>query len=1679
MNKTSIIFIILVSILSLSLIPASALLVDVNVTGPDFVYNCEDYNYTITTYHTTGGVYNATNINANITLPTGFSTSDPLSYFIPSLTPGQSDQRVIHLRAACDASVGSIVVNGAYNYNTSTVDFNGTKPITVYPGAVTIEKLPSTQNATLENNVSWTIVIRSSGLGPIEDVIVTDTIQSGLLYLSSNPAGVVTGPGALQWTATEIPNLSHMDPNDEVQIQLLARVVGCENLSDTANVTWGCDGGCDTQMTQASIAFQPNPPRIDYTLPSSFLIDYCSAGNTFTIPISNTGGTAYDFNLSADFGSLTVANITSPAGASYSSGKFILGDIPLGTTNLTFDLVPAGGWCRAFPSGTVIFEPDYLYCSQEFLPPVKFGSYSVQNVPSLSVTKTGAPGQMYLGESITYTISANYSGPTSCGTGTASSITVVDTIPEGFTVSDAGGGSYDGNRTITWTVPSNAPWSSTITIDAPSYSDCEYCYTYATNNVTASVTDCCGCLRTASASQTTALQCSETLSSNKSVSSNYNFEKCTPISYVNEYNFSDSSFWDDVNMSDLIFTEELANGQLLTGQVIIDVNGCSITYTPAPTTPMIIDFSDIDFLASCGFDGNTTSIRSTRLRLEYNLSTQNSSPVSGCANSTFYDWSILDTGAIQPGGGCYESSQQIRETVSLTINGSQLGISMSGLPAIVDRCGTYDVNLTITRSSTVGAYDAEVVFPLGDYHINSISYAGYTPAETNNSPVDFVWSYGDYFATNTQARILLNVTKKCTDAGGMGANLYWDGLCNNDGNYDRECQDTVSQSPLVLRGNVCIMKVPELLWATTNKAAWKLCLTNAGSGAGYNVWVEDILGVGLSYNSSTGTYSQLNIDQDRNGNPINGATWIIDKINAGEKTDIILTANIDRCDTLTNTVSTSAGCLGSDCQDIKTDSATVRIPGSAAQTTNIIPDYINMCDQEPISIIVKNSGLTTIYDVNVAVQMPSDLIYVNGTGNPSDPENISANPLRWTKNQIPGLSQLNASGKPGDSLTITFDVETTCSAPQTGAISSQAFFKTPCGDISNSQSSSSNINRRYPEIDIQKRGRNVATQPAFGTTVVANVSDTVIWRLRLSNNGTAPADVVYLWDVLPANMAFQSINPAPISGSGTAGDPWIIPSINPATTIDYNITANVVACANPLTNVAYVQWGCDDGCTRPADSNSINLRTNPSVSTSVAVASFTTCDGEITISVTNGASRPTAYNVQVTSILPTGFVFDSMISGANPDPFPPADPSRPIWTISSIPGGSTVTLRFRVKDNGTSCDTVTPSTTRVQTIYYNSCGNPITATESSTAVNPPKPNLTVEKSPEVQIVGVTGEASWTITVRNTGGTSATNVTVIDILDPNWDPLTIVASNGSNGEVPSIVGNTITWNVSNPIPGPTGTWTATLSAKLINFAGTGRNDVYVRGRCSTGCTYSSATDTATILNLEGISKTSRKQTATIGEEVIFDIAVNYHGVGSLYGNTLIVDTLPGGLEYMSHTFSETNSSIPHPYTHVDPVVSWMLGTPSGLPGRTFTGPNGVMIALTTRIRDIPGNVNGVTLINPVNTVFIQDGTPGTLSDDANVTIVEPNLTIDKEGNVTAALPGQSIHYTITITNNGTSPAYDVIIQDVVPDGLIIDLSSITSSPSADSQGVLVGTNTIQWLYQNSNAIPTGGTNSSSV
>ncbi len=1655
---------------------------NVTVTGDTSVNMCEQHDYTITvqTNETAANVVVVASLPTIVGQPDGFTiidngggtesdsdgdgVNDTITWSVGTLDPLSPWSATITVYITCTAVSGEIFVNATHDAGAS----QGSLYVSVQPGAVTITKTPAVIPAHLGDTVHWTLTVTSTGFGTIQNVVIQDTLGAGLQYdaVQSTP-GDASGLPTVLWNQTHIPALALMDPGDQVLIEVYAQVIACSGLENDAQATWSCNGSpCETETTQASVQLILEEPEISYVLPN-FQIPYCSTGTQFTIPITNSGtGTAHSFYLNVDFDPLIVT-VLAPVGAFYDpvNHRFFVGDIPPGVTvNLVFTLDVAD-WCQTRPSGTLLFQPEYYDdCGEPFYPPVQLGTLSTTNVPSLSVSKTGAPVSIYLGGSITYTITVTYSGPISCGTGTASAITVVDTIPSGFTITDAGGGSVIGN-TITWTVdPALTPWSTNITVQSPDYTQCEqYCYTYATNTVNASMTDCCGCALSASSSQTTALECEEYFDSDKTVSSLTNFEKCTDIYYTNTYIFFDDLWWDSVNWTDFIFYEEMANSQAyVAGSVSVDVNGCSILITPFIDGfgRLVLDFNTGDYSSCDPFP----AVRNSTLTIQYTLQTIDSSQPECDAQYAFYDWSILDTGKT---GGVCQPDREIQETVYITVNQAQMSINISGIPILVDSCGTYNVDVNVNRTSVTGAYDVIVIIPTDNYDVTVTGYTGPVPVMTPFAD-RLEFDYGDSFVASNSAQIHMTFQKRCGPPPGLSVTVYWDGYCNDDAVADRECSASAGASPILVEAFLFIKKTPELVYATTNQATWAIYVTNSGSGNAYNVWVDDILDSDLVYNTSSVTdllgnpvAVATNPNQDHSGNPINGVTWLFSQIPAGATRVITLTADIVGCINLDNDVFSSWGCLGTDCQPPVTDHSRVAIPPANAVTTNILPADIDLCEQETVTVRVRNAGLTTIYNAQIEVTLPLGLNYVAGTGNPSEPQNPLVNPLLWTSTEVPALSSID----PGVTVSVTFDVIAGCDYPNGNrTIISKAYYETVCGELKISPESRSVLPVREPSVSIEKDGRNLtAGQVTYTETVNAEPGDTVEWRIRITNSGAADAENVEFWDVLPGNMTFASISPAPPGGgSGTQVDPWVHGDLLSGQTVTYLVqaTVNVNGCTeNPTTNTACVWYGCDDNpttpaydpCREPQSCNTGRLRTTAQFTISQVLGIITTCDGDITITVTNNG--PTAYNVTVTSDLPAGFVYDSMISGPDPVPDPPLDLTRPIWVIGNMIAAQTVILRFKMVDDGINCGVVTPDVNVVYVDFDNAC-NQHYMRSNSRNISPLKAVLGLEKTPEIVTRPPGGTTTWTITVQNTGNYQAENVVVTDVLSLNF--INIVAGNGSNGEVPVVVGNTVTWNLAAPIP-VGGTWTATLSADITGLLGT--DTVTVNGYCSTGCIYSTATDVAYVQTVEGLFKTPDLQTATIGEEITFTVSVSYWGTSS-YQNVQIIDTLPAGLQYVTSTYSDTLGLSPVPVV-VGQSITWTLGN--------FTGPNTVDITVTARVQDIPANVNGVILTNWARTIGAEEGVPFDLSDSGDVQIIEPNLTIDKQGSITEGLPGTVVHYTITIENTGTSPAYDVAIEDVIPAGLILDTLFITSTPPAASTTV-VG-NTIYWTYT---VIPVGTT-----
>lgn len=1006
--------------------------IDVEITGNSEINRCETNNYTITVTNNSGNdlsdfvivarlenfndfEYESGTSELNIDGGGFSSIGDPATsgysgqctapsspYLIwdidvlngssVTLANGETVSVQFDLTSGCETVSASLNTLVDYvNSGSDLCDNTGLLNIQVNPGAVTIKKTPAVISEEVREDVTWTLTVENTGFGVIKNVVVTDVLGDGLTFVSCTQSGDNTGQ-TTTWDKDDIADFASMDPGDIITMDITATVSACEDLDNYADVSFSCDDGTEcfntaTDGGTATAAVQRivKTPLIDFT-PPDISFDYCDDYEEISFTITNNGdGTAFDVWTIVDFSPLVVSDVS--AGCTYNDTekRFELAD-PLassGTYDLTFRL-SSPDWCGSFPAGDILWQKDYKdYCDNNFYPPVELSTMNApNNTSSLSASISGAGAVIFIGDQITYDITSSYSGATSCGSGTTGDITVVADIPDGFTIDDLDGGTWNSSeRTVTWTYTPPATLDKDLILDAPGTSDCEtYCNTTFETSVEATGTDCCGCELSATSSETTAIECSEGVTSDKSASPS-SVERCTDITYTNTYDFDGTL---NLELSDLEFTENAENDQeYVSGTLSVTLDGSDITGSVSITdnTPggtFVIDFSGA---------GND-QLNNTTLIISYDL-TATESTISACGQSTFYSWSELDIGTTS-GSDCLGDGK-IHEVTEVTVGSPGMSVSISGLGNIIHKCETETVTITLTQTTGYDPKDVKLVLSGLNYYVvdpSSVNCSGdVAPSSCEPSEVsgDYVWTFNDVFDTQNHEAILeFDVQKRCSGGKDLVVTAYYDDACTDDGTIDETCSVSDTESPsLLLSGDLLIEKTPEVYYATENTAEWTIYVTNRGTGTAYNVWVDDVLGDDLAYNNAvvSGASTTVTANEDHEGSAINGCTIAIAEIEAGYRREITLTADINGCNNLDNDVSASWGCVGEDCQTEVTDDSEVRIPAANLINTNTLSPSgsLNACSEPTGYLTLRNAGQVTCYDLETTVTLPAGMVYESGT----------------------------------------------------------------------------------------------------------------------------------------------------------------------------------------------------------------------------------------------------------------------------------------------------------------------------------------------------------------------------------------------------------------------------------------------------------------------------------------------------------------------------------------------------------------------------------------------------------------------------------------------------------------------------------------------------------------------------
>ena len=196
-------------------------------------------------------------------------------------------------------------------------------------------------------------------------------------------------------------------------------------------------------------------------------------------------------------------------------------------------------------------------------------------------------------------------------------------------------------------------------------------------------------------------------------------------------------------------------------------------------------------------------------------------------------------------------------------------------------------------------------------------------------------------------------------------------------------------------------------------------------------------------------------------------------------------------------------------------------------------------------------------------------------------------------------------------------------------------------------------------------------------------------------------------------------------------------------------------------------------------------------------------------------------------------------------------------------------------------------------------------------------------------------------------------------------------------------------------------------------------------------YSGGSHSATVQTVSppGILKARDPITATIGQYVFYTLTVPSTPITAALHNITVTDPLPPNLALVGA-----------------PAISGGVGGTNLSVGDVLTvtfaridANTQATIAYTAVVRNIAANQDGVTVTNTASLAW-QDGagaaqTP--LTATTTFTVVEPLLAISKVAAPSSDLQaGDEITYTITVSHAADShaTAYDVVVQDIIPDVL---------------------------------------------
>lgn len=340
-------------------------------------------------------------------------------------------------------------------------------------------------------------------------------------------------------------------------------------------------------------------------------------------------------------------------------------------------------------------------------------------------------------------------------------------------------------------------------------------------------------------------------------------------------------------------------------------------------------------------------------------------------------------------------------------------------------------------------------------------------------------------------------------------------------------------------------------------------------------------------------------------------------------------------------------------------------------------------------------------------------------------------------------------------------------------------------------------------------------------------------------------------------------------------------------------------------------------------------------------------------------------------------------------------------------------------------------------------------TFSNTVVTPVfQPILSAQKTASTQNATVGDTVSYTITVSNQGNYGAQinlsdNLPAGTILVPNsvivnGQPLPAAnpAAGIPVGTVAAGATTTITFSVIiDTLPTP---------QQLVNQASVALSFTLPDGRNITGNVLSNVLTISVSAPDVEVVKSTTSTAVSVGDTVTYSIAVTNNGIASV-SNVIFTDAVPASTLLTAGSVSVDGVLRPG----ANPSTGITLG--SIAPGVTVT------VVFSVQVTSLPASA----VLNNQSTVSFTSGafSATTFSNTITTPVYQPILAAVKTGDQAVATVGDTVVYSITITNTGNYGA-SVTLTDTIPAGTELIPNSViingASAPGADpASGIPLG------------------------